>query len=254
MNQKNCLFHVMNSSDVAPNSFVTALNDLPAQYRNVVRIAGGCGEMEPQEVAAVNEYFKTAFEGFGGILFSGGTAKYNKEDGGRNFMVTELPITLAEGNSNIKVLGSFPRTEIFRLTGSDQGQANLLFNDNNIDPEKTYLDAPDARYDELLAVQKNVNKLLDWDGDLEVYFNLMDTWRQGGAKTCIVTYNGGGVTYKEALKAIEDGHKLIVINGSGRKSDELAATYLTNEHKNVFVADIKDAQTLRAGLKWAEIL
>jgi hypothetical protein len=35
-------------------------------------------------------------------------------------------------------------------------------------------------------------------------------------------FNGGGVTYKEAKKAVEEGHNLIVINGSGRKADELA--------------------------------
>ncbi len=157
MNQKNCLFHVMNASEAVPVSFVTAINDLPEQNRNVVRIAGGCGKMEPQKVEEVFTYFKTAFKGFGGVLFSGGTAKYNKSDGARNFMVTGLPVILAEGNSNIKVLGSFPRTEIFRLAGGEEGKANLLFNDNNIIPEETYLDAPDAQYDELIAVQENVN-------------------------------------------------------------------------------------------------
>jgi hypothetical protein len=97
----------MNVGEVAPSSFVNALNDLPEEFRKVVRITGGCGKMEPQEEEKVINYFKTAFAGFGGVLFSGGTAKYNKADGSRNFMVTGLPVILGEENQNIKVLGKF---------------------------------------------------------------------------------------------------------------------------------------------------
>ena len=234
----------MNAGEVAPSSFVNALNDLAAENRIVIRIAGGCGNMEPQEEEKVINFFKTAFAGFKGILFSGGTVKYNKADGKQNFMITGLPVILAEGNENIKVLGSFPRTDIFRLADGDQGKANLIFDDANIDEKEEHVQSPDAKYDELLAVQGNVNTKLDWDGDLDTYFDLMDIWRQGGAKTAVITFNGGGVTYKEAKRAVEENHKFIVINGSGRKSDELAAEYKENPNPNVFIAELDQPESL----------
>jgi hypothetical protein len=252
--KKNCFFHVMNAGDVAPSSFVNALNDLLEKYRKVIRITGGCGEMEPQEEEKVINYFRNAFEGFGGVIFSGGTAKYNKENGEKSFMITALPVILAEGNENIKVLGSFPRTDVFRLADGEKGMANLLFDSANLNPEKTHVQMPDANYDELLAVQGNVNTFLDWDGDLEVYFDLMDIWRQGGVKTALIMFNGGGVTLKEARKAVEEGHKLIIINGSGRKADELAKEYTENPDPNVFVAELDQPETGVEAMKWAAMI
>jgi hypothetical protein len=252
--KKNCFFHVMNACDGAPSSFVNALNDLPEELRKVIRITGGCGKMEPQEEQKVIDYFKTAFAGFGGVIFSGGTAKYNKVSGEKSFMVTALPVLLAEGSENIKVLGSFPRTDIFRLADGDKGMANLVFDDANLNPEENHVQMPDANYDELLAVQGNVNTILDWDGDLGVYFDLMDIWRQGGAKTALIMFNGGGVTLKEARRGVEENHKLIVINGSGRKADELAKEYGENPDPNVFVADLEQSDSLRDALKWAAML
>ena len=244
----------MNAGEIAPASFVKALNDLPEKFRRVIRITGGCGKMEPQEEQKVIDYFKTAFAGFGGVIFSGGTAKYNKESGEKSFMVTALPVILAEENENIKVLGSFPRTDVFRLADGNKGQAHLVFDDANLNPEETHVQMPDANYDELLAVQGNVNTILDWDGDLGTYFDLMDIWRQAGTKTALIMFNGGVITLKEARMAVEDGHKLIVINGSGRKADELAKEYNANPDPNVYVAELDQPETGAAAMKWATMV
>jgi hypothetical protein len=150
--------------------------------------------------------------------------------------------------------GSFPRTDVFRLADGEKGMANLVFDDANLNPEENYIQAPDAMYDELLAVQGNVNTVLDWDGDLDVYFNLMDIWRQGGIRTVVIVFNGGGVTYKEAKKAVEEGHDLIVINGSGRKADELAKEYSENPNPNVFISQINQPETFRKAILWAGLV
>lgn len=254
MKRKNCFFHVMNAGEVAPSSFVNALNDLSEQHRVVIRITGGCGKMEPQEEEKVINYFETAFAGFGGVIFSGGTAKYNKANGEKSFMVTGLPVILAACKDNVKVLGSFPRTDVFRLADGEKGMANLVFDDANLNPKETHVQMPDANYDELLAVQGNVNTVLDWDGDLDTYFDLMDIWRQGGAKTAVIVFNGGGVTYKEAKRAVDEGHKLIVINGSGRKADELAKEYLENPNSNVFISELDQPESFRESLQLAGVI
>jgi hypothetical protein len=80
----------------------------------------------PRKNKASSTTSENAFEGFGGVIFSGGTAKYNKANGEKSFMVTALPVILAEDKENIKVLGSFPRTDVFRLADGEKGMANLV--------------------------------------------------------------------------------------------------------------------------------
>ncbi len=151
-------------------------------------------------------------------------------------MITEVPVLIAEKNEDIKVLGTFPRTDQMTVQGQN---AALHLND--------YGDQPNPNYDSVLLVQESVNKTLGWDGDLPLYFEAMDAWKKVGANTAVLVYNGGDVTYDEAKKALELGHKLIIVDKSGRKADELATELVGQE--NVYIANADDAESLRAILQ-----
>ena len=187
--------------------------------------------MEPQHEEALKKYFLDAFKGYSGIMFSGGTQHLNEDDS-RQFMITEIPVLIAAANPGVKTLATFPRT----------GQMTLV----NLHAELSLDEGgnqPDARYDELTLVQQGPNELLGWDGDLDTYFELMGIWKELGANQAVLTYNGGGVTYKEAKRAYEFEYPLIIIDGSGRKSDELAIELADKE--NVYIVKAGDTQALR---------
>ena len=67
-----------------------------AGNRVVLRLAGGCGQMEPEERIAVVGSMVPEFDGYTGVLFTGATREVN--DGVLNPMITDVPGMVAEKN------------------------------------------------------------------------------------------------------------------------------------------------------------
>lgn len=227
---KKSLLHVTQGGEL-PLALMSAINDVPVP--NVLRISGGCkGLNVPEE--KVKEYFLIAFAGYKGILFSGGTKAWDEEGNNEKFMITDIPVLIAETNGEgIQVLGTTPRTDQLWLKG-DRSEMQL----------DEYNQQLNSKYDQNTLVQQSVNEVLKWDGDLGLYFKAMEAWKDThNANTAVLTFNGGQVTYDEGKRALEEGHALIIVKGSGRESERLAEELAGKD--NVYIADLSDPQSLR---------
>lgn len=220
-----------------PTSF--ALLGTRARDKVAIRVTGGCSGMGPEDKATMIEYFRAAFDGFGGVVWSGGTRNVTA-DGQLDPMVTDVPAFVALDNPSCVALATTPRTGELQLRGDSRFQ---------LDEGGTL---PNPGVAAMLIVQNGADGELGWDGDLDAYFRLMGQWRSAGGFTAlgVVAWNGGGVTKKEIDRSIAAGWPTIIVNGSGRAADEYAAKVASGEltAPNVIVVDRSDPQTLRAAL------
>lgn len=225
--------YVMNAQDAVPGSFT--LQASRARRKVVVRIAGGCSNMDHTDKLDMLRYFAEAFQGFGGAIISGATREVI--EGTVDPIVTEIPGVIAALNPGVVPLGTAPRTSRFRLLGQ-----SVL----HVAEGETTIICPSQ--DAALYVQTNPNASEGkWDGDLDAYIEVMQQLREdaGFAVAGLVAWNGGGVTKTELNRIAEKGWPVIVINGSGRAADEYAANTEFTQRPNVFVAERGDVRTLR---------
>jgi len=234
---------VMNKSDDLPTAF--ALHAANAKRKVALRISGGCGNMTDADKEDMVAYFLEAFRGYEGVLFSGATRQ--AKDGKIDPMVTDIPGLIAQANPGCIALGTVPRTGLMQLVE----ESRLV-----LDPDGT---APSPNQSAILIVQDGPDKPSEWDGDLNVYFQLMENWRDAANFTSLglTSWNGGGVTLKEIMTSASKGWPTFLIGGSGRKTDEVIAkleasdeellAQLPEGHK-IIIAEKDDPQTLRDAL------
>ena len=235
---------VMDRKEGFPATF--ALMATTALHKVVVRVSGGCKGMGPEDKTQMLRYFEEAFLGFRGTIWSGATRQFTK-DGDLDPMVTDIPGVIAQANPECIALGSTPRTDFLRLVG----ESRLVLDG--------YGTGPNPSMSGILVVQNGADGKSDWDGDLDAAFGLMENLVScaGFVRAGIVAWNGGPITEDEVLRSAKRGWPTIVIKGSGRVSDEIAAKLeagdpslldkLPKDHKLV-VADRADPSTLRARL------
>ena len=178
-----------------------------------LRIAGGCSNMSKADKVGMLAFFEEALAGFEGIITSGSTRAADKSTGEWDPMVTDIPAVIAARNPRCVTLGTAPRTsEYFRLVEDSRFV---------LDESGT---GPNPGMHVILLVQDGHSDKLDWDGDLDLTFDLMDVWRQAaGFRIGWIGWNGGGVTERELLRAAGKGWPVFLAGGSGRKTDELIA-------------------------------
>ena len=176
-----------------------------------IRLAGGCSNMSQAERDGMLGFFASGLAGFSGLLSSGGTREVSP-DGMLIPMVTDVPPLLAaQSPGKVLTISSVPRTGDLRLVG----ESRLV-----LSADHTLLPNPGVHM--IIVVQSETGFPLEWDGDLDTYFKLFHSLVVDGLwKFGMVVYNGGGVTKKEAERAMMLGWPVILVEGSGRMADEL---------------------------------
>lgn len=226
------------SASDLPVSF--ALLGTRAADRVAIRVTGGCSNMGPEDKVEMIAYFREAFLGFRGVIWSGGTRNVTA-DGQLDPMVTDVPGFVALDNPTCMALATTPRTGMLQIRGSDSRF--------QLDDDGTL---PNPGVAAMLIVQNGADGESGWDGDLDAYFRLMSQWKVSGGFTAlgVVAWNGGGVTKKEIDRSIANGWPTILVRGSGRAADEYAAKVASGglTAPNVIVVDRSDPTTLRNAL------
>jgi hypothetical protein len=77
----------------------------------------------------------------------------------------------------------------------------------------------DYRQDAAAVMQKSASQLMDWDGDVPVYFDFMADLKEAGFQTAVITINGGDITRDEIYGALSRGIPVIAVEGSLRETD-----------------------------------
>lgn len=198
---------IMNATDGLPAAF--ALMGTRAERKVALRLAGGCKGMDADDKASMIAFFEEAFAGFRGLVWSGGTRAV--KDGEIDIMVTDVPGVIAAGNPGSVALGTTPRTDMLRL----QGESRLVIDEwgQMLNPDMSGI----------LVVQNGPDGDMDWDGDLDAYFKLMENWQKFGAFKALglIAWNGGGVTRTEIIRAAKKKWPVILVKGSGRATDKI---------------------------------
>lgn len=205
-------FVVMDAEkDALPEQFAFMALD----YKKVaMRIAGGCSGMSDEDKQDMLEYMVNELQNYEGVFSTGSTrdVTYDKENPGNdriNIMVTDVPGVLASFNpGKILVLGTAPRTGTMML----QKDLQLALDEKGL--------LPNPSMHGILLVQNGPEGEIGWDGDLDVYFRMMRVWENKGFQVGLISWNGGGVTWKEIIHSVELGWPTFLIKGSGRKTDE----------------------------------
>jgi len=205
-------FHVVAAGENLPLCF-TNLVTTDGVTREVIRITGGCKNISQEIVDGLPAYFLSAFKGFTGTAFSGGTANFNDDHSLKGFMVTNVPGLLAE-HENCIAISTTPRTDFMSLHPT---LGAVVMDDHDT--------RQDHRQHGNVVVQQNASDALDWDGDLDTYFTLMTGWKDAGFKVAIIALNGGGVTKKEIYGALSRGIPVIAVEGSLRETDEFIKAF-----------------------------
>lgn len=188
------------------------MSTAPAQRG--MRLAGGCANMSRGDKLGMIEYFLAAFENFTGFVSSGGTRQVDDENR-LDVMVTDVPAALLAqyGRERILTMSTTPRT----------GDMVLVENSRLVlDAQSGILPQPGVHM--VIVIQSEFqHETLGWDGDVDDYLRLFHEFVKNGWKFGMTVWNGGGLTKKEAILAVNLGWPVFVVRGSGRAADELAA-------------------------------
>ncbi|MFC1638479.1 hypothetical protein ACFL2R_03580 [Patescibacteria group bacterium] len=199
-------------------------------------MTGGCKGMGPQDKLGLLEVGARIMFGYQGVYWSGGTRQADKH-GMIDPMVTDLPGFVARDNPDCIALGSAPRTDTLGL----------------VDGARLVLDgwgtSPNPDLEALLIVQGDVNTALDWNGDLDTYFAIMQKWKQhaGFSAVGLMAWNGGAITEEEIMRSIALKWPTILFNGSGRITDEISQKVLSGEviGDHIYVVNKDDVEGAR---------
>jgi hypothetical protein len=255
---QGCLLDVVCDGQDFNANFVNA-PFLPGNEAKVIRYAGGCANLDEALKAGMPQYFLDAHKGIGKIVaFSGGTiATEDRFDAAAqrtvrervDFAITYIP-SLLKGAYGCYAMSTTPRTTQMSL---DPDFGGLLI---------TGHDRIDYTQDRAVIIQKDAIDIVDvdWAKDVLPYLGLMQKWQGQGVNCAVLGFNGGGATWKELVWAVERSIPVLLIRGSGRKTDEFinmfeAGTLKVKDISNgddiavdpslVSIADASDAQSLR---------
>ena len=236
---------VMNADDGLPAAF--ALMGTLAESKVAMRITGGCKGMSVDDKAQMLQFFADAFSGYKGLVWSGGTRMV--VDGHVDPMVTDVPGVIASVNNGCVALGTVPRTDMLTL----QGDSRLVLDQWGTVPNPDLLG--------ILIVQNGPDGAMDWDGDLDAYFALMQNWRTyaGFTSLGLCSWNGGDITRAEIMRAIKRDWPVFLVRGSGRVTDEIITQWenkdaslmknIPEKFDNLYIVDKNDAMSLHHALE-----
>lgn len=227
---------VMDATDGLPAAF--ALMGTRAKKKIALRVTGGCKGMSTSDKEEMMEFFSQAFTGYQGLIWSGGTRQV--VDGVVDPMVTDVPGVVAAVNEGCVALGTVPRTSMLSL----QEDSRLVLDD--------WGTVPNPDMSGILIVQNGPDGKMDWDGDLDAYFALMQNWQTyADFETLgLCSWNGGDITEDEIMRAIKLKWPVMLIGGSGRVTDEIIHKFVSQDpefrsqipenHGTIYVGDRND--------------
>ena len=228
-------------------SLKVALSLTRAPQSVVVRITGGCGYMSAEDAANLMELYAGAFFGFRGALLFGGSRMLKRTDPSIIVPgITEVGPRIKLACPDSYVLGIIPRSCDFGYS-----PYGLVVADN---PEDEYFTVVHPDQDAVLLVQQSVDQGVCWEAEYLEAMEITRILRQyAGWRSLLVSYNGGGVTEKEVLATAQAGWPVLLIRGSGRKTDSLAEQLERDfqfrlEHPSIRVCD-RSVDSFRAALQ-----
>lgn len=216
-----------------------ALRLTRAKRKFVIRLTGGCGKMSVEDADGLYELFRGALAGYDGAMLFGGTRMLMRE--APSIVVpgiTEIPHNCREACPDMVTLGVIPRT-------TDLGVCDLglLVSHEEGNPFVTIAHPTQSMG---LIVQLSADEPEVWDAEWQECAQMTSDLREfAGFQSVLICYNGGSVTERELVATVERGWPVILVDGSGRKTEEYAqnADFLA-AHPNVRVCD-RDAASLR---------
>lgn len=238
--EKNCAFDVVSDGQAFNASFVNA-PFLPGNEAKVIRYAGGCNGLDEALKAGLPAYITEAHKGIGKIVaFSGGTIKtvdrtVESQTGEKgtvrevvDFVITHIP-SLLRKEYGCYAMSTTPRTT--QMTLERQFGGLMATGEEHVD----------YRQDRAVIIQKDAVDIadsdVDWAKDVLPYLGLMQKWQEQGVNCAVLGFNGGGATWKELVWAVERSIPVLLIRGSGRKTDEFITKFESGELKVKNLAD-----------------
>jgi len=203
----------------------------------IINFAGATARSDRREQERQFYFFQSMFGGNPDMPFrtanfgamSGGTrvlkSSLNEADPTGIMTIVEVPGLLHRINPGIRTLGHAPRTaETLGYEGdhssfsiADEADAKVIAN-------------PDIHL--LWLVQKNASDTSEWDGDVQLYPELMEIIQSTGSGTAAqVFWSGGGVTAKEIAVSLKYGFPILLPRGSGRVVDSMVQALDDAWHK-----------------------
>ena len=225
----------------------------------IVSITGGCAgaNIGPGVSSSVVTLFTEAFTGFSGVIVIGGTRMIlNKDPEQVLFGITEIGPAIRQNCPDSMVLGVIPRLEGVAHNKQNEtlevsqstGQIGIPNHTTIVHPNQDMVVGVCQR----LLPQQEI-----WDDEVEfrrfVTQELL-TFSRGQWSSVLIAYNGGSVTEREIRATAQRGWPVILIRGSGRITDMLAAdTAFLEAHPTVHVCE-HSAASLRALLHQLHIV
>lgn len=213
---RGCFLVVATPGEGLPPAF--KLFATSARQKAIIRVAGGCKGFTPEASAAMMPFFLGGFaekdvagaitRQYKGVVFSGGTANANEDGDLADDMVTNVPAVLRAAYG-VVAMSTTPRTADMAL---ERKHGGLVVGD-------TVSTRIDYRQDAAAVMQKSASQLMDWDGDVPVYFDFMADLKDAGFQTAVITLNGGDITRDEIYGALSRGIPVIAVEGSLRETD-----------------------------------
>lgn len=218
-----------------------------ARERFVIRITGGCGNMDGSDTQGMLEMYATAFGShYGGAVIFGGTQMRYIDDFDRIFPgITEVGPMIRKQCPDARVLGVVPKTGDLRVC--ERGVV--------VTTEPPLMTIVHPEQDVCIIVQTSVDDEAPWDAERLLCEKIVDYLQTYAAfKSLLISYNGGGVTEREVSAWALRRWPIMLMQGSGRKTDEMIDRF--NEYdgpgsitrpSNVMVVPCSPA-AMRAGL------
>ena len=237
------------SPELPLDQIIASLGLVPR--RIAVRITGGCGEMSAEDAQGVQDLFCSAFEGFCGLLLIGGTRMIKGLDPEDVFFgITEVGPAIRRANPSCRVLGVVPRCKDFMFCADPPV---LIVRDEALDTGLTTIVHPDQDF--VIAAATALTKEEVWDDEVACCQYITGTLvGYGGWKSLLIAYNGGGTTEREIRSTAARGWPVLIVRGSGRVSDKLAAdAEFLADHPTVHVCE-RSAQSMRTALQSLSVI
>ena len=219
-----CNFSNGNSASLHP---IEVAAELPALIetlnlktpRPVLVIVGGASKISPEDLARL------------GLLFNESVAPIAERlqavvvDGGTDCGVMQLI-----GQARAAIEGTFPLIGVSAI-GTINCPGLVCDNEEaaNLEPNHSHF---------ILVPGNNWGDESQWIADAATVIS-------GKAPSCTIVVNGGEITWKDVAQSVDDARQTIVLEGSGRAADELAAE-LHDEPADDRAAPLVDSGFLQA--------
>lgn len=189
-----------------------------ARDRFVIRITGGCGNMDGADTEGMLDMYATAFGShYGGAVLFGGTQMRYIDDFERIFPgITEVGPIIRKQCPDARVLGVVPKT----------GDLSVCARGVVVTTEPPLVTIVHPEQDVCIIVQTSVDDVAPWDAERLLCQRIVDyLQRYAGFKSLLISYNGGGVTGREVGAWVLRRWPVMLMKGSGRITDEMIDEY-----------------------------